>query len=70
MEFWKNACSIEKELAFIVLKDFGIKPRTRDPNFYTKAYRMSDEDASTLQELCEKYGIKKVSESYPDWIID
>ena len=63
-------CSIEKELAFIVLKDFGIKPRTRDPNFYTKAYRMSDEDASTLQELCEKYGIKKVSESYPDWIID
>ena len=70
MEFWKNACSIEKELAFIVLKDFGIKPRTRDPDFYAKAYRMNAEDASALQELCEKYGIKKVSESYPDWIID
>ena len=70
MEFWKNACAIEKELVFIVLKDFGIKPRTREPNFYAKAYRMDADDSAALQGICEKYGIRKVDESYPDWMIN
>jgi hypothetical protein len=70
MEFWKNACALEKELAFIVLKDFCIKPRTRDPDFYARAYRMNTDDATVLQEICDKYGIKKVTESYPDWMIN
>ena len=45
MEFWKNANALEKELTFIVLKDFGIKPRTREPNFFSKVYNMKAEDA-------------------------
>ena len=70
MEFWKNANALEKELTFIVLKDFGIKPRTREPNFFSKVYNMKAEDAIMFNGLCEQYKITRVTEDYPAWIMD
>lgn len=70
MEFWKNACALEKELVFIVLHDFGIKPRVREPNFFAKVYKMKTEDAIVFNGLCEQYGIVRVTEDYPAWVLD
>ena len=57
MEFWKVANALEKELVFIAMKDFGIKPRAREPNFFSKVYNMKAEDALQFNGLCEQYGI-------------
>ena len=70
MEFWKNANALEKELAFIVMKDFGIKPRMKDANFFSKTYNMQEEDAAKFNALCEQYKITRVTEDYPTWIMD
>ena len=70
MEFWKNACALEKELVFIVLHDFGLKRRAREPQFFSKVYNMKAEDAITFNGLCEQYGIIRVTEDYPAWVLD
>ena len=70
MEFWKVANALEKELTFIVLKDFGIKPRPKEPNFFSKVYNMKAEDAIVFNGLCEQYGITRVTEDYPSWFMD
>ena len=70
MEFWKNANALEKELTFILLKDFGIKPRAREPAFFSKVYNMKPEDAITFNGICEQYGIIRVTEDYPKWLMD
>ena len=70
MEFWKIACALEKELTFILMKDFGIKPRAREPNFFSKVYNMKAEDAIIFNGLCEQYGITRVTEDYPAWLLE
>ena len=70
MEFWKNACAIEKQMVFIVLHDFGIKPRAREPNFFAKVYNMKAEDAITFNGICEQYGIIRTTEDYPEWLME
>lgn len=70
MEFWKNAEAIEKDLTFIVLKDFGIKPRPREPNYLSKTYGMNEEDAIIFNGICDKYFISKLEEDYPQWLLD
>ena len=70
MEFWKVANALEKELVFIAMKDFGIKPRAREPNFFSKVYNMKAEDALQFNGLCEQYGIKRVTEDYPSWLLE
>jgi len=70
MEFWKNACALEKELVFIVLCDFGAKPKVKSIDFVCNAYRMSKEDAETFSNLCEQYKITNAIEQYPEWLLD
>ena len=70
MEFWKNACALEKQMVFIVLHDFGIKPRVREPNFFAKVYKMKAEDAITFNGICEQYGIIRTTEDYPEWLME
>ena len=70
MEFWKHLCRMEKEIIFLLLHDFGVKNRTRDPDFFCKVLRMSEEDRKTLKELCEKYKITKITDDYPEWLIN
>lgn len=70
MEFWKHLCRIEKEIIFLLLHDFGVKNRTRDPDFFCKVLKMTDDDRKTLKELCEKYKITKITDDYPEWLIN
>ncbi len=70
MEFWKNASALEKELTFIVMRDFGTKPRAKEPNFFSKVYKMSVEDAITFNGICEQYGIVRATEDYPAWLLE
>ena len=57
-------------MVFIVLHDFGIKPRAREPKFFSKVYKMKAEDAITFNGLCEQYGIERVEEEYPEWLME
>lgn len=69
MEFWKQLCRLEKEIIFLLLHDFGVKNRSREPDFYSRILKFSDEDATAFKELCEKYGITKITDDYPEWLI-
>lgn len=70
MEFWKQLLKIEKLFIIFLLKDFGVKNRSREPEFYIKAYKMSDEDAEEFTKLCDSYGIAKITDNYPEWLIE
>ncbi len=69
MEFWKQVCRLEKDIIFILLHDFGIKNRTKTPDFYTRILNFTEEDAAKLKELCDKYNITKITDQYPEWLI-
>lgn len=69
MEFWKQILKIEKLFVIFLLRDFGVKNRSREPEFYIRAYKMSDEDAEMFRKLCETYDIEKITDNYPEWLI-
>ena len=69
MEFWKFLCRIEKNMIFLLLHDFGVKNRSREPDFYCRILKFSEEDKQKLLELCEKYSIGKITDDYPEWLI-
>ena len=70
MEFWKQLCRLEKEMIFLLLHDFGVRSRSRQPDFFAKILKMTDEDKRTLLEICEKYSIAKITDDYPEWLIN
>jgi hypothetical protein len=70
MEFWKLICRIEKNMIFLLLHDFGVKNRSREPDFFCRILKFSDEDRVSFIELCEKYSISKVTDTYPEWLIE
>ena len=69
MEFWKHLCRMEKEIIFLLLHDFGMKNRSREPDFYCRILKMSEEDRKTFKELCEKYQITRITDDFPEWLI-
>lgn len=69
MEFWKTADSINREIREIVTRDFGIKRTTRSPQDLTKVYKMEHQDKDAMLQICEKYGIASVEQTYPQWKI-
>ena len=70
MEFWKQICRIEKNMIFLLLHDFGVKNRSREPDFFCRILKFSDEDKAAFTEICEKYSISKVTDNYPEWLIN
>ena len=48
----KDAKEIRNTTVALVLRDFGIKDRTRKPDFYTKVYDMTDEDGKVFIQEC------------------
>ena len=70
MEFWKQLCRLEKDIIFLLLHDFGVKNRSREPDFYCRILKFTEEDRKAFTELCEKYGISKVTDNYPEWLIN
>ncbi len=69
MEFWKQICRIEKNMIFLLLHDFGVKNRSREPDFVSHALKFSEEDRAMFMALCEKYSISKITDDYPEWLI-
>lgn len=55
-------------MAFLMVRDFGLKPRARTPTFYTRGW--SPEDKELFETICTKYGISRVIDDYPYWIVD
>lgn len=70
MEFWKNMDMISREVCNIVSRDFGIKPRTREPENLARVYKMSEIDREIVVDICQKYGIARIEETYPRWKLD
>lgn len=69
LEFFHNAIKLRKEMTDLLLRDFGVKARNRDVNVLPKKYSMDKEDGDKFLELCEKYKITTMLESYPDWLV-
>lgn len=68
LEFYMNARRLYKKLLFLMVRDFGVKPRAREPTFYTKGW--SGEDKETFLTITRKYGITRIVDDYPLWIIE
>lgn len=70
MEFFHQAYLLRREVTTLLLHDFGVKNRAREPDFYARIYEMSEGDAQDLARLCENYGIARIADEWPSWLID
>ena len=66
-EFYNTALKLRKSIIFLLLRDFGVKDKVRNKNFYTN--KMQEEDKQTFEQILLKYDITKIPEEYPEWII-
>jgi hypothetical protein len=67
LEFYMNARKLQLQMLHLMARDFGIKPKAREPNFYTS--HMEESDRETLQAILLRYRIEKIVEDYPEWMI-
>ena len=67
LEFYMNARKLQLQMLHLMARDFGIKPKAREPNFYTNS--MEESDKETLQAILLHYHIEKIVEDYPKWMI-
>jgi len=70
LEFFHNALELRKEITDLLLRDFGVKDKTRTTNMMPKMYHMTDDDKALFTELCNRYKITSVLEIYPEWLIN
>ena len=71
MEFYRTAIRLRRDITFWLLRDFGVKDKTRDVKILSKTCKMEAQDAEKLKEILERYGVEKsIKESYPEWLID
>lgn len=68
LEFYMNAVKLRKQLIFLMGRDFGIKKRVRDVQFYTKNW--TADDTMIFNGLLEKYGLTHAADAYPMWMIE
>ncbi|MCB5701409.1 hypothetical protein LIQ46_00155 [Megasphaera elsdenii] len=67
LEFYMNARRLHKKILFLMVRDFGLKPRARQPTFYTRGW--AAEDKELFEAITQKYGITRVVDDYPAWMI-
>ena len=53
LEFYMNARRLYKKILFLMVRDFGIKPRARQPTFYTRGWDTSDKELFEAIAACE-----------------
>lgn len=71
LEFYKNAIRLRSGLTKWLLRDFGIKPTNRRVDSFNRKFKLSDEDASTLVSLLDKYGLgNRLTETFPEWWVN
>lgn len=68
LEFYNNARKLRLQLTLLMGRDFGIRPRIREPTFYTKKW--NPEDTKVFLEILEKYRISKTVDDYPLWMVE
>ena len=69
--YYYNALELRRNITFLLLRDFGVKPRIKTIDFYAKINHIQEEDKVILDQFINKYHLdNKVLEEYPNWIID
>lgn len=71
MEFYRNAIALREQMTFLLLRDFGVKKKTREFDDFCKQQSMSNEDKEAFAALLDKYNLgNKIVENYPAWFIE
>lgn len=70
MEFFHNAMEIRKYLTFVILKDFGIKPKICKQAVEIDMSNLTDPDKLTFEQLLAQCNIEKAELIYPQWFLD
>lgn len=68
LEFYMNARKLYKKMLFLMVRDFGLKPRARQPTFYTRGWNA--EDKELFEQIADKYGLTHIVDDYPFWAIE
>lgn len=68
LEFYTNARKLQLQMLHLMSRDFGVKPKARNPDFYLE--KMEEADRETMTGILSHYGIGTVMEDYPTWMID
>ena len=68
LEFYINAHRLQLQMLYLMSRDFGIKPKARNPDFYLE--KMEDADREAMTGILAHYGIEKIVEDYPKWMIE
>ena len=68
-EFFKQAYRMYDEITQLLIRDFGVKTRTRDLGTFIHAAKMTQEDRERFTELCVRYAIDTETQ-YPYWLIE
>ena len=69
-EYWKELRALERDFRLCLLRDFGVKRRTREPEWYISTLQMTPDHARQFRDLCAEYGIEKITDRFPEWIVD
>lgn len=71
LEYYVKAVKIREQLAVIMLHNFGIKPKVRQPELVAKSAKMTDDDKAYFLALLTKYNLNdKIIEHFPTWWIE
>ncbi len=70
LEFLHTAYVLRRKLVLLMLRDFGIKDKIRNPDFYARIHKMAEEDREKFLEITEKYNIRNILDEYPEWLIN
>ena len=62
---------IRNSIVSLCLRDFGVKSRSRSPEFYARVYKMDESDGASFVKLLNKYDVcSQILDEYPQWYID
>ena len=71
MEFYRTAIVLRERMTFLLLRDFGVKPKVQEFDAYCTQQGMNDDDKAVFATLLEKYNLgNKIVEQFPSWFID
>lgn len=70
MEFYANAVKLRYAITTLLLRDFGIKDKVRNIDYFAKCEHMTEGDTKTLISLMDKYNIHRITDEYPLWLVD
>lgn len=71
MEFYRTAIVLRERITFLLLRDFGVKPKVKEFDAYCAQQGMNDDDKAVFATLLEKYNLgNKIVEQFPSWFID